>query len=78
MRTARVRSAWLGCAALAALTLMTGCANSGNAGGFKAEQKPSKDEINRQIAAVKANPNMPANVKATALKKLEQDLANAR
>ncbi len=78
MRTTRDRAASLGCAALATLALMAGCANSGSTGGFKAEQKPSKDEINRQIAAIKANPNMPPNVKTMALKKLEQDLKDAR
>ena len=74
----RVRAASLGCVALAALTLAAGCTNAGGTGGFKAEQKPSKNEINRQIAEIKANPNMPPNVKAMALKKLEQDLKDAR
>ncbi len=65
-------------AALAALTLTAGCTYPGNTSGFKAEQKPSRAEIDRQIEQIKANPNMPVNAKAAALKKLEQDRASAR
>jgi hypothetical protein len=72
------KSASFGGAALVALTLAAGCTYPGNTSGFKAEQKPSKEEISRQIAEVKANPNMTERVKAMALKKLQQDLATAK
>ncbi len=72
----KVKAASFGCVALAALT--AGCTYPGDTSGFKPEKTPSKDEINRQIAEIKANPNMPERVKAMALQKLQKDLANAR
>jgi hypothetical protein len=64
--------------ALTVLALTAGCTYPGDTSGFKAENKPSKDEINKQIADVKANPKLPDSVKAMALKKLEKDLTDAK
>ena len=66
------------CGGLTILILSAGCTYPGDSSGFKAEQKPTKDQITRQIAEVKANPNLPPTARAMALKKLEQDLANAK
>jgi hypothetical protein len=61
------------------LVLLTaGCTYPGDSSGYKAEVKPSKEKIQQQIAAVKANANMPESVRSMALKKLEKDLADAK
>ncbi len=60
------------------MALTAGCHAPGDTSGFKAEQKPTKAQINQQIAQVKANPKIPANVKSMALSKLENDLKTAQ
>jgi len=80
MDTPRIRGgarSHVALAALALITLTAGCTYPGDTSGFKPEKQQSKDQINQQIAQVKANPNLPANVKAMALKKLEKDLETA-
>jgi hypothetical protein len=80
MGTPRSRGTALSCVTLASFALITltaGCTYPGDTSGFKAEKTQSKDQINQQIAQVKANPSLPANVKAMALKKLEKDLETA-
>jgi Tfp pilus assembly protein PilO len=57
---------------------LVGCNASGDTSGYKAEQKLTKDQINQQIADIKANKNMPDNVKDMAIKNLEQQLPSAR
>lgn len=58
--------------------LLSGCTTSSDTAGFKAEKKQSREEIQKQIAQIKADPRMPPSVKAMALQKLEKDLATAR
>jgi hypothetical protein len=65
-------------AAVVMTTMAAGCTYPGDTSGFKAEKIPSKEQINRQIAEVRANPKLPESVKAMALKKLQKDLETAR
>lgn len=65
--------------ALLAITCMlgfTGC-NSGTDGARSVEQ-PSKDEINKQIADLKSNTNIPQHFKDDTLRKLQSQLSTAK
>jgi hypothetical protein len=77
MTNTRLRKAKYLSVVPAALALAAGCTYPGDTSGFKAEKIPSKEQINQQIAQIKANPNLPDNVKAMALKKLEKDRETA-
>ena len=68
----------LACVALATSALTAGCSYSGDTSGFKAEQKPSKAEIQQQMAQLRANPRVPMGVKAMALKKLAEQQKDAQ
>lgn len=55
-----------------------GCTYPGAASGVKPEAKRSKADIAKQIEQLQANDRVPAGIKATALQKLQKELADAR
>jgi hypothetical protein len=69
-------SAWA--ASIIAIATLAGCTYPGDTSGFKAESKLSKAAINQKIADVQNNPKIPANVRAMALKQLNEQLKTAQ
>lgn len=80
MRRIRIESVAVIGAGFAALLpmLAAGCSYPGDTSGYRPQASRTRDEINKQITEVKSNPHIPPNVKATALKKLQDDLAKAQ
>jgi hypothetical protein len=63
---------------LSLMPVFAGCSAPGDTSGFKPEQKLTKDQINQQIADIKANKQMPDGMKDSAIKSLEKQLPGAQ
>jgi hypothetical protein len=65
--------------ALASISLVAGCSSvTGDTSGYSPPPTQSKADIQKEIAAIQANPKIPPNIKGMAIANEQKKLADAK